>query len=159
MNYPQAFKNSWRDMIARCNNPNNPSWKYYGERGVTVASEWETLEGFAADMLLSYFEGATIDRRDPNKSYCKENCQWILLCDQTSVGRLSRRYNNRTGITGVERLTATCWRVIVRERGAARGKGKKYSLYRGPDFFEACCARKAWEAIESKIPASTLKSR
>lgn len=31
----------WSGMLARCNNPNNPRYKYYGGRGVRVCKEWE----------------------------------------------------------------------------------------------------------------------
>ena len=64
-------------MKARCNNPNNVSYRYYGGRGITYCDKWETFTGFWEDMKNSWKQDYTIDRIDSNKNYCKENCQWL----------------------------------------------------------------------------------
>jgi hypothetical protein len=38
---PQTIEyRSWAGMIQRCNNPNNPMYSYYGERGIKVCDRW-----------------------------------------------------------------------------------------------------------------------
>lgn len=69
-------------MKQRCYNKNNPNYKYYGAKGVTVCDEWLTFEGFAKDMLVSYVSGLSIERSDPFGNYCKENCLWIPKSEQ-----------------------------------------------------------------------------
>jgi hypothetical protein len=54
-----------------------------------------------------------------------------------------RRVDNTTGIVGVR---------YIRNKWQARCvvKGRETTLYHGPDFFEACCARKSWESGMTK---------
>jgi len=67
----------WENMIARCTNERHPSWKDYGGRGITVCERWMKFAEFYKDMGESYRTGLTIDRRDNNAGYCKDNCRWI----------------------------------------------------------------------------------
>ncbi len=67
----------WNNIRLRCDNPNHCSYLSYGGKGITYPDKWKTFEGFFEDMGAHYKEGLTIDRRDPTKNYCKENCQWI----------------------------------------------------------------------------------
>jgi hypothetical protein len=54
-----------------------------------------------------------------------------------SGGKLRR--NNRSGLAGVAKHNGY-WEARVTINN------KDHTLYRGHDFFEACCARKSWEA-------------
>lgn len=68
---------SWMSMKDRCLNHNSPSYKYYGERGIKVSSEWiSNFEQFYNDMGAKPNKSFTIERIDVNKDYCKENCIW-----------------------------------------------------------------------------------
>lgn len=67
----------WQAMRARCSNPKNPKYHIYGGKGITVCDEWQTFEGFWKDMEDGYVKGLTIDRKESNKGYNKENCQWL----------------------------------------------------------------------------------
>lgn len=74
----------WGKMIARCENPHNNRYKYYGANGIKVCKEWRTdylsFRKWALDN--GYDENAkrgesTIDRIDPSKGYCPENCRFV----------------------------------------------------------------------------------
>lgn len=93
----------WRGMLARCNNPNEPSYRHYGGRGIRVCDRWLEFDAFLADMgdrpaTLS------LDRRDNNGNYEPGNCRWATMTQQ---GR-NRRTNNLIEFMG-ERLCLSEW--------------------------------------------------
>jgi hypothetical protein len=69
--------------IGRCHNSNNKDYRYYGGRGITVCPSWrENKDNYYRDMGLRP-EGYTLDRKDNNLGYCKENCRWATREEQT----------------------------------------------------------------------------
>lgn len=79
----------WLAMRARCSNPNNKDYKWYGGRGITVCPEWDDFTQFARDMG-SRPPGRSLDRIDNDGPYSKDNCRWATKAEQmknTSVAR------------------------------------------------------------------------
>lgn len=72
----------WVDMKTRCDNPNSKSYIRYGKRGISYCDKWKNFQGFWEDRGESYFETATIERKDNSKGYNPENCIWIPLQEQ-----------------------------------------------------------------------------
>lgn len=76
VNGPSPTYEVWASMWYRCTNPKHKHYKYYGGRGIKVCEEWMRFENFLADMGERP-EGLTLDRRDPNGDYEKDNCRWV----------------------------------------------------------------------------------
>lgn len=72
---------TWRSMIQRCTNPNFTSYQTYGGRGIEVCDKWHTFEGFYEDMG-DRPPSLTLERRDTNKGYFKDNCYWATMKEQ-----------------------------------------------------------------------------
>jgi len=72
---------SWHNMIQRCTNVNSQSYSYYGGRGITVCDKWLTFEGFYEDMGDRPLN-KSLDRKNNNGNYCKDNCKWSTREEQ-----------------------------------------------------------------------------
>lgn len=77
----------WADMKIRCDSPKNKFYSYYGGRGIGYCDKWATFEGFWEDMKDGYQDHLTLNRRDNDKSYSKDNCEWDTRCFQQHMRR------------------------------------------------------------------------
>ena len=91
---------TWKGMIQRCTNQKNEKYKDYGARGITVCERWLDINNFIEDMYHTFQEGLTLDRKNNNKGYYKDNCRWTTKCIQSrNIRTLS--INNTSGFKGV----------------------------------------------------------
>ena len=72
----------WQAMNDRCNNPNNPRYKDYGGRGITVCEEWRDFVQFFFDMGSRPTKQHMLERRDNDLGYSNDNCYWATPQEQ-----------------------------------------------------------------------------
>ena len=88
---------SWREMLARCGNPNNDRYGNYGGRGIKVCDRWKAFTNFYADMGKRH-SGTSLDRINNDGDYSPENCRWA---DRYTQQQNTRR-SVKCSINGVE---------------------------------------------------------
>lgn len=86
MNYKHGeshtkLHNTWLNIKKRCLNTNNPRYKDYGGRGITICPEWTESYTEFRDWSLSngYTEGLWIDRENIDGNYKPSNCRWVTI--------------------------------------------------------------------------------
>lgn len=105
-----AEYNAWAAMIQRCHNPNNPNFKNYGGRGISVSDRWRAgFSNFLHDMGVKPSSRHTLERVNNNEGYCAENCMWVTRKEQQK----NTRSNRWITING-QRKTESDW---AREKG------------------------------------------
>lgn len=77
-------------MRGRCLRPTNPKYYAYGERGISVCSEWDDFSVFKEWALANgYDDDLTIERDNVNGNYEPSNCRWIPANEQSINRRTS----------------------------------------------------------------------
>lgn len=94
------------DMLKRCYNKNDPGYKNYGARGITVCDKWRyNFIAFRDDMLsLGWHTGLEIDRINNDGIYELSNVRCV-----THKENARNRRTCRFIIYNGERLTAKEW--------------------------------------------------
>lgn len=73
---------SWACMMQRCYNKKNQRYKSYGGRGISVCKRWMTANNFLFDMGIKPSKDHSLDRKNNDLGYSKENCKWSTRSEQ-----------------------------------------------------------------------------
>jgi hypothetical protein len=81
----------WCGIKNRCLNQKDKSYSFYGGRGITVCSRWlESFENFLSDMGKRPAPDLTLERKDNDGNYEKDNCRWATRTEQMNNTRTTR---------------------------------------------------------------------
>jgi len=125
----------WQGIKERCYNPNCKAFAHYGGRGITMDESWvEDFETFYKDMGPRPSTKHTIERKDVNGNYCKDNCVWT---DDRSLQAFNQtlRSTNKSGRTGVYEVKPGTFHVKLRNK----------RIFTTDDFELACFIREEAE--------------
>lgn len=93
---------AWSHMLGRCYDKNDPSYRNYGARGVTVCRSWRgSFKNFVADIGLAPNESLSLERKNNRGNYTPSNCVWATRLVQSN----NRRNNVIVHIHGLDRMT------------------------------------------------------
>lgn len=133
-----ALYSRWNNIISRCYNKNSKDYKWYGGIGIRVCDRWLDFFLFAEDMYPSYQEGLTLDRKENDKGYSKDNCRWVTMKTQNQNTRMLRS-TNTSGYRGVSfKKDMNKWRARIHHNGkekvigyyiTAKEAGEAYNKY------------------------------
>lgn len=103
---------SWAAMLTRCRNKNNPGFKNYGGRGITVCERWMDFSNFLADMGLRPSMRHSLERKNNEGNYEPGNCKWATRAEQAN----NKRNNRIIEFNGLA-LTVSNWarRIGIKE--------------------------------------------
>jgi hypothetical protein len=66
----------WENMKQRCTNLNHPQYKDWGGREISYDPRWESFDNFYSDMGDRPSSTHTLERKDNDGNYSKDNCEW-----------------------------------------------------------------------------------
>lgn len=130
-----ALYKIWAGMKYRCECITCPHYPRWGGRGIKII--WDSYQNFKKDMGPTFRLGLTIERKDNNGNYSKDNCIWIPRAAQA----VNRRDNVMLEFNG-KRLCQNQW-------------ARRYGL-----SYECLCwrIRHGWK-IEKALTTPTRKRR
>lgn len=109
----KRFYDIWRGMIFRCTSQKCPTFETYSKLG--IQDSWLDFENFQDDMYEEYLKCLdstndlpSIDRKNNDIGYFKENCHWI------PIGKQARNKHNNVWANEDELLIDYCERKGLR---------------------------------------------
>jgi len=125
-NIPTEY-NSWQAMRRRCYDRNHTRYSEWGGRGIVVCDRWRnSFPAFLEDMGKKPSRQHSIERRDNDEPYHRDNCFWATPKQQARNTRRNRilefdgrsksliEWSEETGInrtTITQRLDSCGWSV------------------------------------------------
>lgn len=115
----------WLTMRTRCNNPKSNHYSYYGGRGIKVCEEWNSYETFQTWAWSNgYLPNLTINRKDNEKGYYPDNCNWCTRKEQMR----NTRNNHLITIGGITQCVVDWCDSLMLYKANVYCKSKKIGI-------------------------------
>lgn len=80
---------AWCNMKRRCYEISHNRYQYYGGKGIKVCERWLEPKGkgfinFLEDMGLAPSTGHSLERKEVDQDYTKDNCTWATAIEQAN---------------------------------------------------------------------------
>lgn len=82
---------AWYNAKQRCLNPKNPSYQYYGEKGIKFFITINEVKQLWFRDKAYLMDKPSIDRIDNDESYIFENCRFIELSENVRKSHIERK--------------------------------------------------------------------
>lgn len=105
--------NIWANMVQRCTNPNAKQYGDYGGRGIDMDPAWARFDRFF-EAMGECPVGMMLDRRDNNRGYWSDNCQWVTRVKQNRNKRSNRVYEGLCMAEWAEALGVKYKTIVAR---------------------------------------------
>lgn len=93
----KSMYHRWYGMLSRCYDENNPSFPYYGGRGVKICERWKTdVMNFVNDMGYPPSNEYSLDRKNVDGDYELSNCRWATV-EMQSMNKRSNKWYREGG--------------------------------------------------------------
>lgn len=118
LSHKHPLYKTWRNMRQRCYNPNNQDYKYYGGKGIKLCGDWHNDFKLFYDWALSHGwkSGLVIDRVDPDKDYCPDNCRYISMAENSKRVKIPIGENRKQAILNEKQVREIKRRIVAGER-------------------------------------------
>ena len=106
----------WRNIHRRCDGKDIKRRKYYYDKGIKVCDRWGVFKNFLADMGRRPSALYSIDRKNGNKGYYKNNCRWATDKEQANNQSSNKRYYYKGKTLPVRewaKITGIKWQTIA----------------------------------------------
>lgn len=135
--YTPRLGHIFSEMVQRCFISSNPSYRFYGAKGIHVCEEWITNPRNFNDWALAhgYKSNLTIDRINSAKDYCPDNCRWITAHENSKW----KSNTNKIQVNGII------------DSGVGWAKRLKIGRNRINNYIRKYGVQKAEQLIQSKL--------
>lgn len=102
--------------MRRCYKESDKRFFQYGGRGIKVCERWHIFENYYADVGEVPFEGAELDRINPDGNYEPANCRWVSRKENANNRRWGAQYRDTYQMVHKDKLCDDCRKKIFPQR-------------------------------------------